>query len=155
MINKVTIRQLKLVTATQARDIDALMKQLVPRYPRTATEVLIAAVATTPGNALLVAQTEQFRIVGVLLLTRLAAITGDKVWIEDFVVDVEYRGQGIGRSLLKEAISYARARGTTHINLTAQPERSAARLLYESAGFHRHNTDYYRLTLVVPGSSAA
>lgn len=45
------------------------------------------------------------------------------------------RGQGIGRALLEAAIEAARDAGATGIDLNTGETDTAARALYESAGF--------------------
>lgn len=55
--------------------------------------------------------------------------------IEELYVVPGRRGEGIGRALLEAAIGAARAAGATHIELTTGESDSAARSLYESAGF--------------------
>jgi RimJ/RimL family protein N-acetyltransferase len=46
-----------------------------------------------------------------------------------------YRGKGIGRNLLRSAISAARDVGITRIELEVFASNTVARRLYESAGF--------------------
>jgi ribosomal protein S18 acetylase RimI-like enzyme len=48
------------------------------------------------------------------------------------------RGRGLGRALLQEAIAVARAEGADHMDLGTSEDDVAARGLYESAGFTRH-----------------
>lgn len=45
------------------------------------------------------------------------------------------RGNGLGRALLEAALEAARAEGATYINLGTSEDDTAARALYESAGF--------------------
>ena len=56
-------------------------------------------------------------------------------WVSDLVVREPFRGRGIGRSLLGAAIAEWRLRGGHQVMLEVGSERTAARALYEAAGF--------------------
>ncbi len=56
-------------------------------------------------------------------------------WVGDLVVSDAYRGRGIGRALLAAAIAEWRLRGGHQVMLEVAYERTAARGLYEAAGF--------------------
>jgi GNAT superfamily N-acetyltransferase len=56
-------------------------------------------------------------------------------WVSDLVVRDRYRGRGIGRALLAATIAEWRLRGGHQVMLEVAYERTAARRLYEAAGF--------------------
>lgn len=56
-------------------------------------------------------------------------------WISDLVVRERFRGRGIGRALLAAVIAEWRLRGSHRLELEVAYERTAARALYEAAGF--------------------
>jgi len=56
-------------------------------------------------------------------------------YLEELYVVPDRRGNGLGRALLEEAIEAARAEGATHMELGTSESDTAARGLYESAGF--------------------
>lgn len=60
---------------------------------------------------------------------------GLETYLQELYVVPTLRGQGIGRSLLTEAIELARARGADDIDLNTGETDTAARGLYESMGF--------------------
>ena len=67
---------------------------------------------------------------------RLSAWTGvEDCWLEDVFVRESARGTGLGRALVSEALSLARARGCQRIELDVQSDNTGARSLYESCGF--------------------
>lgn len=67
---------------------------------------------------------------------RLSVWTGvDDCWLEDLYVRDSARGQGLGRALVDEACSRARARGCKRIELDVNDSNEAALALYEAAGF--------------------
>ena len=74
--------------------------------------------------------------------------TGNKVWIEDVVVDSSARGKGVGEALIQFAVAYVKDQNITSINLTSSPDRVAANKLYQKLGFIKRQTNVYRLTIV-------
>ena len=56
-------------------------------------------------------------------------------YLEELYVVPERRGQGLGRALLEAAMRHAKERGAAHIDLGTSEDDTAARALYESAGF--------------------
>lgn len=56
-------------------------------------------------------------------------------YVNDMVVDGEYRGRRIGTQILDGLISWARERGCNRIELNASFERKAAHAFYEHRGF--------------------
>lgn len=56
-------------------------------------------------------------------------------YLEELYVAPAVRGRGIGRALLEAAMDAARERGADHIDLNTGETDTAARALYESAGF--------------------
>ena len=69
------------------------------------------------------------------------------VWafIEDVVVDKDYRGQGLGEGIMLALIKRAKNRKIEGIRLTSRPERVAANRLYKKLGFKLKRTNYYAL----------
>jgi ribosomal protein S18 acetylase RimI-like enzyme len=60
---------------------------------------------------------------------------GLEAYLQELYVVPALRGQGVGRSLLAEAIDLARERGAEGIDLNTGETDTAARGLYESMGF--------------------
>ncbi len=59
-------------------------------------------------------------------------------YLAELYVVPAWRGQGIGRALMEAAIDHARARGADTMDLGTAETDVAARRLYESLGFDRH-----------------
>jgi len=60
---------------------------------------------------------------------------GLDAYLEELYVVPARRGQGIGRALLEATMETARAAGATRMDLNTGETDTAARALYESAGF--------------------
>ena len=67
--------------------------------------------------------------------------------VEDVIVDKNYRGKGLGRSLMDELIKIGEKENLTYITLTSNPKREAARNLYQSLGFELYDTGFFKLNL--------
>jgi ribosomal protein S18 acetylase RimI-like enzyme len=60
---------------------------------------------------------------------------GLEAYLQELYVAPPLRGKGLGRALLEAALEEARERGATFIDLGTSETDTAARALYESAGF--------------------
>jgi ribosomal protein S18 acetylase RimI-like enzyme len=56
-------------------------------------------------------------------------------YVEDIVVNPEYRGLGVGRKLLERGIQWARENGFPGVMLETQDNNVPACMLYQSCGF--------------------
>lgn len=84
-------------------------------------------------------------IVGMFTLGNYISPTGRKFWLEDVVVDNQYRGLSLGRMLVDEAKKIVSASGKSTLMLTSKPVRIAANRLYISSGFLRKETNVYKM----------
>lgn len=64
------------------------------------------------------------------------------VELSGFVVDSEFRGQGIGHELMREAERWAASKGLSVLRLKTNVVRTRAHKFYESMGFERVKTQY-------------
>ena len=58
--------------------------------------------------------------------------------VEDVVVDVDRRGQGIGAEMMRFAMEYCSSRGCYKLALSSNARRTDAHAFYERLGFRRH-----------------
>lgn len=86
------------------------------------------------------------RIVGTVLLCTMVILVGRKDWIEDVVVDDNYRRRNIATVLMDMAHTVSRERGAKSINLTSNPDRGGARKMYGDMGYKVRDTGIFRLT---------
>jgi len=100
--------------------------------------LLLAVDPTAPGEE---------AILGAMTLVLFRIPTGLRAWIEDVVVDEAARGRGVGETLNRAAIEWARGAGATTVDLTSRPSREAANRLYRRLGFQERATNVYRLDL--------
>ena len=93
--------------------------------------------------------TEGHRIAGMvsILFTLSATGGGSVAWLEDMLVHPDWRGHGIGRQLLQEAISQTRAEGCGRITLLTDASNSSSIRFYGRAGFVRSRMSPLRICL--------
>jgi ribosomal protein S18 acetylase RimI-like enzyme len=116
-----------LVRELYALDADADSDPLRPQY-----DALVNDVDATPLLAL--ADGEVAGLIVQRFRRRLNHATFEG-WISDLVVRERFRGRGIGRALLAAEIAEWRLRGGHQMQLEVAYARTAARALYEAAGF--------------------
>ncbi len=139
------IYKLTLVTDVIVEAFANLIPQLAPGG-NLPTKQDLEAIVQSDHTLLFIAE-EDAKILGTLTLVLNKIPTGDKVWIEDVVVDQAARGKGLGKQLLQFAIDYAKNEKLSSINLTSSPERVAANQLYQNLGFIQRETNVYRLIM--------
>ena len=92
------------------------------RPERAAFDAAWAQLIGDPRTLLLVADTTEHGIVGYLLadshLTFLA--NGPVAWVEELMVDENYRRSGIGRRLIEHAEEWARSIGAAYLALASR-----------------------------------
>ncbi|HEY4517174.1 MAG TPA: GNAT family N-acetyltransferase [Candidatus Paceibacterota bacterium] len=86
-------------------------------------------------------------IVGVATLYILVKVGKRIGYVEDVVVDEQYRGQGLGKKLMESIIDVARKEALNNLFLTSSPARTAANNLYQKLGFEIVETNPYMLKL--------
>ncbi|GGZ80602.1 GNAT family N-acetyltransferase [Algibacter mikhailovii] len=137
----------KLTTVTD--DIAQSFENLIPQLSsscKVPSKEDLQAIVNSETSVLFVAQ-EDKQILGTFTLVFNKIPTGNKVWVEDVVVDNAARGKGLGKALMLYAINYVAKKNISSINLTSSPERVAANKLYQKLGFVKRETNVYRLTL--------
>jgi phosphinothricin acetyltransferase len=87
------------------------------------------------------------KIVGTVLLAPMVILVGQKDWIEDVVVDENYRRQGIASRLMDMTEQASREQFAKSVNLTSNPDRGGARQMYGDRGYKLRDTGVFRLTL--------
>jgi len=147
----ITIEAATGVTPELLASLQSLLWQLDFHLPESERIVLseahLARVVASDMSTLLIARSEDGKIVGTTTIAVFDTPTGRRAWIEDVVVDDSARGQGIGEALTREAVRRAGEAGADHVDLTSAPYREAANRLYLRVGFERRTTNVYRLRL--------
>ena len=85
------------------------------------------------------------KIIGMSTLAVYRSPIGCKVWIEDVVVDRNFRGKGYGKLMILQVMELCRKRGEVTLMLTSRPSRVVANQLYQSLGFEKRETNVYKM----------
>ena len=123
-----------------------LVPQLTNNNPPP-TRADLSALIQEPASTLMIARSDDGQIIGALTLTVYRVPTGIRSIIEDVIVDISARGQGIGDALMVRAIEIAKEKGASNITLTSNPLRVAANKLYVKMGFEKRETNAYQMKL--------
>ena len=125
------------------------LRRLIPQLSQSAPTVEaydLESIVAAPDTTLFVARNDA-GIVGTLTLVLFRSPSGARGWIEDVVVDVAVRGQGVGEALVDAAIALARKASSRTLDLTSNPKREGANRLYVRCGFVQRETNVYRFSL--------
>ena len=133
------------VALALARELYALDTEAGADQFRPAYDALVNDPDATPFLAL--AQGEPAGLIGFRFRRRLNHATFEG-WVSDLVVRERFRGRGIGRALLAAVVAEWRLRGGHQVMLEVGTERTAARALYEAAGFVNQGK-YFEITPIV------
>lgn len=145
LIRMIRISQWSVAFEAQFEKIASLFIELAPGTTRL-TPTHLDRILSNPNFQLWVAVKDD-SIVGSISFAYYHIPTGTRAWIEDVVVDKNFRGQKIGEMLVLHAIEEAKKLGITQIDLTSRPERIEANKLYQKLGFQQRQTNAYRLMI--------
>ena len=139
------IIELNTLSKADTANLVSLMKELTSE--KKVTSDMLLATVSDPSTHLFAA-VEDGQIIGCASLCVSHTPTGAKGSIEDVVVGSAFRGRHIGRMLMEHIIEYARSEfSPIELHLTSRPAREAANLLYQSLGFYRYETNYYKMNI--------
>ncbi|MFD2203219.1 GNAT family N-acetyltransferase [Shivajiella indica] len=87
------------------------------------------------------------QVIGIASMCTYKVISGKKGWIEDVVVDEQYRNQGIGRKLMKKLLEEGKKKNLSEILLFTEAHRIPAIKLYSDLGFQLKESRIYTLKI--------
>jgi ribosomal protein S18 acetylase RimI-like enzyme len=144
---------IEIVSAETAdAELTTALARLIPQLSTSSpspTAAQLQEIIDSPSTTLLLARDGTGKIVGTLTLAVFRIPTGVRAWIEDVIVDIDRRGEGIGEALTREALRIAVDRGARTVELTSRPAKEAANRLYRRLGFVARETNVYRYTAAV------
>ena len=124
-----------------------LTNQLLPnRY--SLSEEAFRAIVDSQCSHLFVMYDIDGTPVSMLTFGHYRSPTGYKAWIEDVVVDEQYRGRGYGKTMVEFAINKIRDLGAESISLTSNSSRIAANAMYKKIGFEFYETNLYKMRML-------
>ena len=143
------MKEPKLIELTELKpgcleNINNLLSQLSDSVHTISEEELNTLLSSSQSHLYVLESDGQF--IGMTTLCLYQCPTGWKAWIEDVVVDRNYRGKGYGKLMIEKVIEQCRNRGNVTLMLTSRPSRVAANQLYRSLGFETRETNVYKMS---------
>lgn len=123
--------------------INNLLGQLTSS-PKEMNEALLQAIVESDRTHLFLAYIGN-QMVGMATLAAYVIPTETKAWVEDVVVDNNFRGKHIGKKLVNHVVEYTKKYSPCSLMLTSRPMRVAANKLYQSVGFEKRETNVYKI----------
>lgn len=143
----IKIEQIKNFSKEITQDLNDLLRQLNPKAKKLRDEDVKEIIGSSSNYFFAARELADNKIVGMITLIIYRIPVWKKGWIEDLVVDKEYRNKGIATKLLDHCIETAKAQGVSSLNFTSNPQREAANKLYQSLGFEKRDTNVYKILL--------
>lgn len=122
VVRRASVRDLDMIDRIEQRSFAR------DRFPRRN----LRRVLKSPASVFLIAELDGAPAGYLMLLFRKGASVAR---LYSIAVDPEFRGRGVGESLLSEAATVAAAGGAGRLRLELRPSNAAAQRLYERAGF--------------------
>jgi GNAT superfamily N-acetyltransferase len=144
-MSNIDIREVTTFDSSLVEPIRSLLRQLSSREIAFSEESLRQIISDKASRLFLLYSDNT--VAGMLTLGIYSAPTGRKAWVEDVVVDSQYRGRGLGRQLVQYAISCVRTLSPVTLMLTSNPQRTEANALYRREGFEQRCTNVYKMDL--------
>ena len=141
--NTFTISRIDSFSPHTADALRSLAQQVGGKYQEL-TDDDIKEMLDSPMHNLFIASSSEGIVVGMILVLVYRIPYVRKAYLDDLVVDSDYRGHGIGTALLESAITFAKEHGAAYADFTSRPERTSGNSLYEKLGFQKRETNIYR-----------
>lgn len=139
----IQIIEVKDFTPDFMEPVQRLLNQLTTRPVALTEKTLKELIAQENTHLFFLLKNKE--IAGMITVGIYYSPTGGKAWIEDVVIDMNHRGQGLSKLLVTHAIEFVKARNIPTLMLTSNPSRIAANKLYRSLGFEQKQTNVYRM----------
>lgn len=138
------IEQLTIFSLEDAEAIRNLVTKLGSTF-QPLTDIELKKLLTSPTTFLFVArEPEKKQIVGMATLVIYRIPYLKKAYLDDFIIDDNYQGQGLGSRLMQAVLTKAKKRGAAYLEFTSNPTRVGANKFYQKLGFEKRNTNTYR-----------
>ena len=141
------------LTRASAQDIDAIQKllaQLSDNFQNLtlSREFIDEIIHSSYHEILLARDTSSGTIIGCATLSiTFGAGAGRRVWLDDFIIDSNHQGKGIGGLLWKEAIEWAKRHDANTIQFTSSDKHKQAHSFYLKRGAIIRDTNFFKKSI--------
>lgn len=143
-MNGVSIIRVEKITEVIVEAVNRLLSQLVTSKSINLSENELNEIVLSESSDIFLMYFDD-KIIGMFTLASYITPSGRKYWLEDVVIDKDFRGKSLGRKLVNEAIIMLSDKGKSTLLLTSKPSRIAANRLYLSLGFNLKETNVYKM----------
>lgn len=135
-ISSVSVERLAAYSTKDAAEIGYLHRFLSDRFTgEPALKSTLEGIINSPFHEQLVARINDGTIVGTATITlTVGSAIGRNAWLEDFVVNPNYQGIGIGSRLWESLVEWCEEHGAGVLEFTSNNTREAAHRFYLSRG---------------------
>ena len=106
---------------------------------------LLTDIIASPYHDQLVARSTDGTIVGALTVSLTMGMgVVHKAWLEDFIVDPNLQGAGVGSKLWDALLDWCRDHDVHQLDFTSRPTKEAAQHFYLKRGAIIRDTNYFR-----------
>jgi ribosomal protein S18 acetylase RimI-like enzyme len=139
------IEEIKDGSAENAEAVRQLTKQLGNNFTELSDKEFAEMIHSSCNHLFVVRENMSDRIVGMVTVLVYRIPYAKKAYIDDFVIDKEFRKHGLGTSLFKKAVDFAKSQNVSYAQFTSKQTREAGNALYIKLGFKKYDTNVYRL----------
>ena len=145
----ITISVLTKYSDKDAAEIGALLPHLSDRFDGSPVpKQLLQDIIDSPYHDQLIARDEHGTIVGTASLTAvMGAAAHRKAWLDDFVVNSDLQGAGVGGKLWDAMLEWCRRHNIQQMSFTSNPRREAAHAFYLRRGAEIYETSYFKKSI--------
>lgn len=141
------IEYLSYPSTQDIQTIQRLLKQLSNhRKSYAISEDFIAEISASPYHDILIARAADTNsIVGCATLSvTFGSGVGRRVWLDDFIIDDQHQGKGIGSLLWDEMLVWAQHHDATALQFTSSDKHKAAHGFYFKKGAVIRDTNFFK-----------
>ncbi len=141
-----TIEPLTVYSAADAAAIGALLPYLSDAFSNSpASRQTLIDIIGSPYHEQLVARDASGTIIGIATVSiTFGAAVGRNAWLEDFVIDQNTQGMGVGGKLWDAVIEWCHEKSAHKLGFTSRASRTAAQAFYLKRGAIIRDTNYFK-----------
>jgi ribosomal protein S18 acetylase RimI-like enzyme len=139
------IEELQEASAGNAEAVRLLTKQIGQNFTELSDNDFADMIHSSCNHLFVVREKKSNQIIGMVTVLIYRIPYAKKAYIDDFVIDKDFRKHGFGTALFQKAIDFAKDQKVSYAQFTSKQTREAGNALYEKLGFQKYDTNVYRL----------
>lgn len=108
------------------------------------SKTLLNSIIESPNHNQFAARNEKNEIIGIATLSVIISVyKGRQAWLEDFVVDGDHQGLGVGSLLWDSIVEWCEENEIAFLEFTSSQKRHAAHAFYAKKGATVRDTTFF------------